>query len=374
MEEISYEELGTIELLKEVEKGDLVALNQLGRRYEIGDRIEQDSKKALEAFDKVYKETDDEYLKYLAGSTIGEIYMTDENLKDEKLAEKYLKEASSFGDPFARYQYGRYLLGDDFNSNRTDEQYREAANIFLDLFECFKDEEPKAAGESAYTLSYIYANGKGVEKDLYKAKEYAEYAFNCMKSDDSQQLLNAINEEIKTSKISSIEIEQSDKVIQENWLTEMTAINFSYGSTLEELMKIILASMQEKNIPCGAKYVQIKTGNIFNSSIENACMLYHPEHREDYFNYVFVFKQQGNMGRLYIYRGGVSTQYSKEQFNQKMKGVSGTGVIGLLAKTGSLAARGINAIGKDKGKLQDEQLYYSSFEQNIVDTFQIRNN
>lgn len=372
MESVDYTTYSIEELNKEKDKNNLEAIYTLGRRYATGADVEQNVEYALQLLDRVHQSTADPELSDLSGTALAEIYLTDKNYYDFTKALSYIGRPIEHNNTYARFVWGSYCTGvtEDFNCERTEEEQIEGFEMLSGLYEETKDIT------TAGILAMLYCDGIGTKIDLEKAKQFAEIADKGSIEDPEsnqyiKELLDHINTQINESKGEKVmaDIKQSDQVLSESKLAQLTAVDFTDGSTLESLMNSLITSMQNKGIACDAKYAQIKTGNILKSSLEPACIFYHPEHVDDYYYYVFAFKQQGNMGRLFIYKGGNSTQISKENFNQDMKNSGG----GILTKTIKLAARGVNAIGKDKSKLQDEQLYYSSFEQNVIDTFHIHN-
>lgn len=196
MEDIDYDLLSVEELNKEVEKGNLYALFNLALRYQSGDGVEQDINKALDSFNRVYNDTQDYDLKCYVGAIIGEIYLYDEQNRNIDLAVKHLEESAEYGLPNARLYLGLYLTGIDYGFDRTEEQLKRGARLLIDLFEESKTESPDVTGGLSHYVAVLYANGKGVEKNLIKAKECAELAIELTDAEASKELLKYINSEL----------------------------------------------------------------------------------------------------------------------------------------------------------------------------------
>lgn len=196
MDEINYDLLSIDELNIEVKKGNLNALFNISERYLSGKGVEQDIHKALEGFNIVYKESQDIDLKYCASSIMGEFYLNDEQNKNIDLGLKYLEEASEYGLPNALLYLGIYLTGIDDNFDRTEEQLQHGAKLLIELYERSKIESPDVTGGIAYYVAVLYAYGKGVNKDLLKAKEYVEYTLKRYEHKASEELLKYIKEEL----------------------------------------------------------------------------------------------------------------------------------------------------------------------------------
>ena len=127
--------------------------------------------------------------------------------------------------------------------------------------------------------------------------------------------------------------------------------------TLQSVQAAIMRYAQDRGIPIAAYTDQVKSGNILNKSIEDCIVLYHPEHRSDYFKFCVRVKHQGNYAFVSIMDFGTSKQMKKagqtEAYKESRQGQS------LSFKIGSLIGQGLVSIGKSKTKLEEEQNYYT---------------
>ena len=100
----------------------------------------------------------------------------------------------------------------------------------------------------------------------------------------------------------------------------------------------------------------MKSGGLFNSTVEDCIVLYHPEHRNDYFKFCIRVGRQGTYAFVSVNDFGQSKQMAKaeraEFAKQDRKGKP------MSYKMGSIIGAGIANIGKSKQKLEEEQMYY----------------
>ncbi|KAL7524228.1 hypothetical protein ACHAXR_000482, partial [Thalassiosira sp. AJA248-18] len=111
--DISYEEEENERLKKRIEAGDVVAMNTLGCKYRVGDRVPQDFKKALELLHQAAKLGCAK-----SHSDIGIVYYNWEGVeKDIKKAKYHWGLGAMGGDVLARYNLG-IVEGKAGNMNR----------------------------------------------------------------------------------------------------------------------------------------------------------------------------------------------------------------------------------------------------------------
>ena len=109
--------------------------------------------------------------------------------------------------------------------------------------------------------------------------------------------------------------------------------------TLQTVQEAIKDCAQGMGIPVAFYTDQVKSGGMFNKTIEDCIVLYHPEHQYDY-------KQMKKAGQAEAYRA-----------DRKGKSMS--------YKVGSMIGQGLTSIGRSKSKLEEEQNYYAC----IIDIF-----
>lgn len=111
-----------------------------------------------------------------------------------------------------------------------------------------------------------------------------------------------------------------------------------------------------RGIPVAFRGDQVKSGGLFNSSVEDCIVMYHPGHASDYFNFCIRVSHQGTYAFVSVNDFGKSKQMNKagyaESYKANRKGQS------MSYKVGSLIGQGIMTIGKNKQKLEEEQMYY----------------
>ena len=123
------------------------------------------------------------------------------------------------------------------------------------------------------------------------------------------------------------------------------------GITLSTVQEAIKDCAMKMGIPVAFRGDQVKSGGLFNSSVEDCLVMYHPEHERDYFKFCIRVKRQG----VYAFVGQ-SKQMNKagyaESYKADRKGQS------MSYKVGSMIGQGIMTIGKSKAKLEEENMYY----------------
>lgn len=128
------------------------------------------------------------------------------------------------------------------------------------------------------------------------------------------------------------------------------------GITLSTVQEAIKDCAMKMGIPVAFTSDQVKSGGLFNSSVEDCIVMYHPEHERDYFRFCIRVKRQGMYAFVSVNDFGKSSQMAKADrvefaaADRKGKPMS--------YKLGSLATQGLMNIGKSKQKLEEEQMYY----------------
>lgn len=132
--------------------------------------------------------------------------------------------------------------------------------------------------------------------------------------------------------------------------------NDGYDITLQIVQEALEDSAQKKGVPVAFYNDQIKSGGLFNSSVEDCIVMYHPEHKNDYFKFCIRVTVQGSYAFISVNDFGQSKQMSKagyaENYKADRQGKS------MSYKIGSMVGQSIMTIGKSKHKLEEEQMYY----------------
>jgi len=128
------------------------------------------------------------------------------------------------------------------------------------------------------------------------------------------------------------------------------------GITLGTVQDAIKDCADKMGIPVAFENDQVKSGGLFNSSVEDCIVMYHPDHRSDYFRFCIRVKRQGVYAFVSINDFGKSSQMAKadraEFAKADRQGKS------MSYKVGSMIGQGLMNIGKSKQKLEEEQMYY----------------
>lgn len=117
------------------------------------------------------------------------------------------------------------------------------------------------------------------------------------------------------------------------------------------------------DIPVSFYNEQVKSGAMFNKTIEYCIVLYHQEHQNDYFKICIRVGHQGSYAFVSAMDFGTSKQMKKagqaEAYKADRKGKS------MSYKVVSMIGQRITSISKSKFKLEEEQNYYAC----IMDIF-----
>lgn len=142
-------------------------------------------------------------------------------------------------------------------------------------------------------------------------------------------------------------------------------VRYRDGSTitLQIVQDAIKECAEGMGIPVAFYDDQVKSGGMFNKTIEDCIVLYHPEHQFDYFKICVRVSYQGDYAFVSAMDFGTSKQMKKagqaDAYKSSRKGQS------VSFKVGSLIGQGITSIGRSKSKLEEEQNYYAC----LIDIF-----
>ncbi len=128
------------------------------------------------------------------------------------------------------------------------------------------------------------------------------------------------------------------------------------GITLGTVQDAIKDCADKMGIPVAFTNDQVKSGGLFNSSVEDCIVMYHPEHERDYFRFCIRVKHQGVYAFVSINDFGQSKQMNKAAYAENYK--ADRQGKDMSYKIGSMIGQGIMTLGKSKAKLEEEQMYY----------------
>lgn len=83
------------------------------------------------------------------------------------------------------------------------------------------------------------------------------------------------------------------------------------GITLSTVQEAIKDCAMKMGIPVAFTSDQVKSGGLFNSSVEDCIVMYHPEHERDYFRFCIRVKRQGVYAFVSVNDFGKSSQMAK---------------------------------------------------------------
>lgn len=130
------------------------------------------------------------------------------------------------------------------------------------------------------------------------------------------------------------------------------------GITLEGIQTELENVAKEKDVPVAFYLDKVKGGTLFNKQIEDGLVLYHPEHKNDYYKLCIRVQRQGNVAFIYVNDFGNSKQSDKfakaEGAREDRRGKP------LSYKIGSFIGSLIHNIGKSRQKLEEENNYYAA--------------
>lgn len=123
------------------------------------------------------------------------------------------------------------------------------------------------------------------------------------------------------------------------------------GITLAIIQDALKDVAQRNGIPLAFRQDQVKSGGLFNKTLEDCLVLYHPEHQKDYYNICIRIQMQGNTTFVVVNDFGSS--------KNEVKAGAAAGAIegGNLGFVGSAIAKGL--LGPKKNKVEAEQNYYA---------------
>lgn len=142
-----------------------------------------------------------------------------------------------------------------------------------------------------------------------------------------------------------------------NHMEQLDSVNIRDAEdiTLDNIKEMIKSVSQEKSVPMAFYMEEVKTSGLFGDP-DPALVVYHPDHRNDFFNLVVLLSCQGSYARLDVYATGKSKQmgkFNQAEINREMrKGKS------MSFQIANAAVSGLLGLGRSKQKLADEQMWY----------------
>ncbi len=158
-----------------------------------------------------------------------------------------------------------------------------------------------------------------------------------------------------------------DKLVEASELITNIRVSNAENVTIDGIRNALVNESQSSGLLVSTEIDQVKSGGMFNKSVEDCLVLSHPQHQKDYFKIVVLYNKQGNVGYVRFYTLGESVQFKKNYIAETCKadreGQS------LMYKLGSKIGEGFSTLGRDKLKFQSEMDYYLSLRDAINNAF-----
>ena len=141
--------------------------------------------------------------------------------------------------------------------------------------------------------------------------------------------------------------------------------------TLQTIQNAIKETAAKYGVPVAFSADQIKSGGLFNKTIDDCIVLYHPDHAKDYYRIAISIKRQGTIAFVHANDFGESKNLkkleargqSKEAFKGAMRADASSMSVGADSYGAQLLKSGFKALvslGGSKAKQEEENTYYSA--------------
>ena len=128
---------------------------------------------------------------------------------------------------------------------------------------------------------------------------------------------------------------------------------------LQTIKREILSLNEEKyGLPLEIREDKIKSGGLFNSSVEDCLLVINTQYRADYFSYALILKKQGKTATVEMYYWGTSKWTGRANAADRRKQEGGFG--GWLMNA---------AFSVNEKKMQEEYEYYELLEGLFAELF-----
>lgn len=123
---------------------------------------------------------------------------------------------------------------------------------------------------------------------------------------------------------------------------------------------------------------QAKFGGLIGGATYDCLVVYHPDHKRDYYNFVVIVKYQGNYAFVSTFMTGISKQIGRDinrdqagadfkgSFKRMVSDPDLTGAFGQLLGSG---VKALFSLGRNKQKLEEERNWYAMANDIFDETF-----
>lgn len=151
-------------------------------------------------------------------------------------------------------------------------------------------------------------------------------------------------------------------------------IRYTNGSdiTLESARSAFMNRAMNYQIPLEISMDQVKSGGMFNSEIQDCLVLFNPQHKKEYIQYVVTIRRQGTMAFVSVDNYGTSKNATKLSFGNNAGADFKTAIFSKNENESAIAlgraiGGALRSIGGSKSKVQEEQMWYGAMAQIIED-------
>ncbi len=150
--------------------------------------------------------------------------------------------------------------------------------------------------------------------------------------------------------------------IKEKNLRELKYLRYKDGNeiTLEGIRQAFEESADNYAIPIAFEYVNVQYGNFITGELHPGLVIYHPNHKNDYYKISIRIKMQGNIAFVLVDEFGKSTLTDntvlRESFKETMKNGKNAERVGAII---GASVRRVVKGGPNKAKLEEEETWYT---------------
>ncbi len=148
-------------------------------------------------------------------------------------------------------------------------------------------------------------------------------------------------------------------------------VRFQDGAsiTLDTIKNALSDCAKQHGVPMAFENDQVKFGGLIGGSTFDALVIYHPDHKKDYYNFGVIVKKQGGYAFVSSFGTGSSKQVGKS-LNASQAGAEAKSAMKNLfdpnvdagTALGGLVGAGIKkafSLGRSNQKLEEEQNWYA---------------
>ncbi len=111
-------------------------------------------------------------------------------------------------------------------------------------------------------------------------------------------------------------------MLKEKDLSSNGSFNVMQGDSvsLDLIENDLRACANNYQIPVEFARDQIKSGGLLSGGSNECIVMYHPEHKRDYYNFVITIRRQGTVATVALYTGGQSKNFKNAALWENTRG------------------------------------------------------